>query len=84
MNRVKTFEKEIAADQEVGIQLANFGPAGRIHIRSISFKNPNLVEFHGFLDSEQKVTLVQHISQLSFLLLAVKPIEEKPYRIGFV
>jgi len=83
MQRVKSFQAELDDEHEIGIQLANFGVAAQIHIRAIGYKNPNLIEFHGLNSSDQEVTLVQHMSQLNFLLVALKPIEEKPYRIGF-
>ena len=83
MNRVNEFENDLDDSHEIGLQLANFGVAAQIHIRSIGYRNPNLIEFHGVNADEHEVTLVQHISQLNFLLIAVKPIEETPYRIGF-
>jgi Family of unknown function (DUF6173) len=83
MQRVRAFQSALDEDQEIGLQLANFGLPAQIHIRSISYRNPNLIEFHGVNADDHEVTLVQHISQLNFLLIAVKPIEETPYRIGF-
>lgn len=83
MGRVKAFQADLEDDQEIGIQLANFGIPAQIHIRSIGYRNPNLVEFHGVNADDHEVTLIQHISQLNFLLIAVKPIEDTPYRIGF-
>jgi len=84
MQRVRQFQGTLAEDQEIGLQLANFGIPAQIHIRSIGYTNPNLIEFQGIDMNENEVTLVQHISQLSFLLIAVKPLpEDEPYRIGF-
>ena len=78
------FQAALSEVEEIGFKLANFGEASQIHIRSISFHNPNLIEFHGVNSDGHTVMLVQHISQLNFLLVAVKPIKDKPYRIGFV
>lgn len=83
MQRVKEFETQLSDKEEIGLQLANFGLAAQVHIRAIGYKNPNLIEFHGVNGDDHEVTLIQHISQLNFMLIAVKPIEEKPYRIGF-
>lgn len=83
INRVDLFQKTLGDLEEIGLQLANFGIAAQIHIRSIGYQNPNLIEFSGVNADGHEVTLVQHISQLNFLLIAVKPLEEKPYRIGF-
>ncbi len=81
---VQEFEENLEENQEVAIKLANFGEAAQINIRNISFQNPNIIEFHGVNAEGTSVTLLQHISQLNFMLLATKPVEEKPYRIGFL
>jgi hypothetical protein len=83
MQRVEAFQNNLRGSEEIGIQLANFGLAAQLHIRSIGYKNPNLIEFFGVDPNDNEVTLVQHISQLNFMLIALKSIEEKPYRIGF-
>jgi len=83
MRRVEAFQSGLNDIEELGLQLANFGLAAQIHIRSIGYKNPNLIEFSGVDATGNEVTLVQHISQLNFMLIALKSIEEKPYRIGF-
>lgn len=83
IQRLKEFQASLGPNQEVGIQLANFGLAAQLHIRSIAYKNPNLIEFIGIFAQDQEAVLIQHITQLNFMLIAVKPFEEKPYRIGF-
>lgn len=83
MRRVEKFQRNLKESEEIGLQLANFGLAAQIHIRQIGYKNPNLIEFQGIDADENEVVLIQHISQLNFMLIALKPIEEKPYRIGF-
>lgn len=81
--RVKKFQSSLSEDKELGLKLANFGEASQINIRSIGYKNPNLIEFNGINSDGHEVTLIQHVSQLSFQIIAVKPIEDKPYRIGY-
>lgn len=84
MGRVKEFQANLPAHHELGIQLANFGGERALHVRGMGFRNPNIIEFYGLLDGDQKVTVVQHVSQLNFLLIAVPPVpEQAPYRIGF-
>lgn len=83
MRRVQEFQSGLAENEEIGLQLANFGLAAQLHIRSVGYKNPNLVEFHGVDSNDNEATLVQHISQLNFMLIALKPLEEHAYRIGF-
>lgn len=83
MAKIEDFQKSLSDTEEVGIRLANFGEAAQLHIRSIGFKNPNLIEFHGVNSDDHEVTLVQHVSQLNFLIIALKPINNEPYRVGF-
>ena len=82
-DKAKAFENLLEDDEEMGVQLANFGVPASIHLRSLSFKNPNIIEFSGVDTEGNRLDLVQHISQLSFLFVALKPIGEKPYRAGF-
>ncbi|RMC33628.1 DUF6173 family protein [Paracoccus alkanivorans] len=82
--RIEQFEAELGEDEEIGLQLANFGLAAQLHIRAISYQNPNLIEFHGLDPKGNKITLIQHIDQLNFMLVAVRPIKQEPYRIGFL
>ena len=82
--RVKAFQENLPAHHELGIQLANFGGEKALHVRGMGFRNPNIIEFYGLLDGDRQVAVVQHVSQLNFLLIAVPPVQQdKPYRIGF-
>ncbi len=82
--RVKEFQANLPAHHELGIQLANYGGERALHVRGMGFRNPNIIEFYGLLDGDRQVTVVQHVSQLNFLLIAVPPVaEQEPYRIGF-
>ncbi len=82
---VDRFLSSLNPDQEVGIQLVSFGAAHQIAVESISAVGPNLLVFRG-LEGDLPVTLVQHVSQLSFLLvpLPVPQPDAAPRRkIGF-
>jgi len=81
---VQSFERELDDDHEVGVRLVSFGSEVRFHVQEIGFSKPNIVTFYGVTVHKEKVQLIQHVSQLSFLLMAVKKIEDKPCRIGFV
>lgn len=83
-SRIQRFQQTLEEQEEMGLQLANFGIASTIHIRGLGFKNPCLIEFYGLDADGNQVQLVQHISQLNFLLIAMKPLpEETPFRMGF-
>lgn len=81
---VEKFESGLDEEQEVGIRLASFGGIVLFHAEKIGFSAPNVVTFYGVTGEGEKVQLIQHVSQLNFLLKAVKKLEEKANRIGFI
>lgn len=83
-NYVETFESELDEEHEIGIRLASFGGVVIFHAEQIGFSKPNVITFYGITEEGDKVQLIQHVSQLSLLLKAVKKREEKPNRIGFL
>ncbi|MFV0383014.1 DUF6173 family protein [Paracoccus sp. (in: a-proteobacteria)] len=84
LDRVKQFQADLPEDHELGLYLAGFGGGQALHVRGMGYKNPNIIEFYGMLDGNRQVAVIQHISQLNFLLIAVPPpADQPPYRIGF-
>ena len=77
------FEKELDEEHEVGAKLVNFGEAMTIHVDSIGFYNPSLMCFYGVTQDGQKVQLIQHITQINFLLIAIERTDKNKPRIGF-
>ncbi len=86
MEHIREFEEHLDNDHETAIKLASFGQSVTIAVTEISYSNPSVLVFTGYVGT-QPATLIQHISQLNFLLLAVpKADPEKPARrvkIGF-
>lgn len=82
---INDFDDGLDPSQEVGMRLVSFGQTVQFHVEDIGFYNPSLIQFFGRTDSGDKIELIQHISQISFLLMAVKRLDpEKPKkRIGF-
>jgi len=84
MQELAEFEDGLDEDQEVVLQLANFGAPQALHIRRINFQNPNMIEFDGVLDNNRQIRVLQHINQLNVIMSAAPPASaRKPYRIGF-
>jgi len=83
-NYVSSFEHDLDSEHEVGVRLVTFGNEVSFHVHQIGFSKPNIVTFYGVNANGEKIQLIQHVSQLSFLLIAVKKMAEKPSRIGFV
>ncbi|MFZ5997004.1 MAG: DUF6173 family protein [Nitrospirota bacterium] len=80
---IADFEKRIDQDHEVGIRLVNFGKEMTFHFENIAYHEPNLVRFSGFLDDKSPVELIQHVSHINFLLMAIKRLNAKRPKIGF-
>lgn len=84
MEEIKAFEDTLDEDHEVGVMLASFGQSLTMTVTHIGYANPSTLFFYGFVGGRE-ATLIQHMSQLNFLLLALeKPDSDKPpRRIGF-
>ena len=82
---IDNFEANLSEHEEVGVYLVSFGNAIQFHIEDIAYYNPSLINFIGRLDNGSRVELVQHVNQISFLLMALPKQEEHkpPRRIGF-
>ncbi len=85
VQEIQEFESTLDDDHEVGMQLASFGSAMTMIVTDIGYQDPDLMYFWGMVNG-RPAELIQHMSQLNFLIIAVEKEEpEKPaHRIGFV
>ena len=83
--QIIAFDETINNDEEVGIKLVQYGEVIRFTISGIGYQDPYLIYFHGLLDDGSPIQLIQHVTQVSFVLIKTKrPEPEKPKRqIGF-
>lgn len=79
------FEKSLDQEHEVGLLLTSFGTTVMMQVTEIGYEGSVLMIFKGYVDGRE-ATLIQHISQINFLLTSMKrPEPEKPkVQIGFV
>ena len=84
--QIRRFDENLDTSEEVGMRLVSFGQSVTFHVAEISYYNPSLIVFSGFMDDGRQVELNQHVSQISFLLLALPRLnpEEPKRKIGFV
>ena len=84
MNEIAEFESLLDDDHEVAIKLASFGKSITMAVTDIGYCNPEILVFCGYVGNDY-ATLIQHVSQLNFLLLSVpkQNPDEPPRRIGF-
>src|SRR5215510_14232890 len=81
--QLQEFQEGLAPNEEIGICLANFGREQVIFVESVGFHNPHLVTFDGTNEKGHRVRLVQHMSQVSLLLVAVPARQHPARRVGF-
>ncbi|MEK5397503.1 MULTISPECIES: DUF6173 family protein [unclassified Paenibacillus] len=84
ITEIKAFESELNDDEEVCVRLASFGQSILMSVVEIGYSEPSILLFYGYVDGQYS-QLIQHINQLSFLLMArPKSDPDKPARrIGF-
>jgi hypothetical protein len=80
---IAEFEKNLDLDHEVGACLVSFGRESTFHISKIGYSGPDIIAFYGVMENGAHVQLIQNISQLNVLLIALPKIDENPRRIGF-
>jgi hypothetical protein len=86
MKYIGQFEMQLDRDHEIGGRFVSFGDDTHFHIADVGYWNPDIITFDGFDQSGNRVKLIQHVSQLNVLLVAVRkmtPAAEPPRRIGF-
>jgi hypothetical protein len=85
INWINDFHQSLDNEHEAGARLVNFGQSVTFHIEDISYWNPSLISFQGKNESGERVELIQHVSQISILLVAMRRanIEEPKRPIGF-
>jgi hypothetical protein len=80
---IQDFEKTLDSEHEVGMLLTNFGQTVKMRVTDITYEEPVLMVFKGYV-GDKKSTLLQHISQLNFLLTSIDKLPEKEkITIGF-
>ncbi|RYG25052.1 MAG: hypothetical protein EON93_22525 [Burkholderiales bacterium] len=83
VHQVMEFEKNLGPDHEVGGRFVE-GPSGEpLHLSNVASWGPDMILFMGEFPDGRKWELMQHYSQVSMLLVAVRKINEEPRRIGF-
>jgi hypothetical protein len=86
MKYIGQFEMQLDRDHEIGGRFVSFGDDTHFHIADVGYWNPDIITFDGFDQNGNRMKLIQHVSQLNVLLIAVRkmtPAAEPPRRIGF-
>ena len=83
---IREFEANLDHDHELGARMVSFGTTVQFHIVDMGYWNPDIVTFDGLDEDGHRMKLIQNISQLNVLLVAMRKRDEnaEPHRIGFV
>jgi hypothetical protein len=80
---IKLFEKELDEEHEIGAHLVSGGNFSPFYITDIGYYGPDIITFYGTDAKGQHCQLIQNVSQLNVLLIALKKLHETPNRLGF-
>ncbi len=81
---IEEFQDKLSDEYDVVLAMASFGHDMVLQVTEIGYHNPDMLFFYGNVDGNA-VQLIQHMSQLNFMLMAMKKEdpEKEPNRIGF-
>ncbi len=81
---IEEFQDKLSDEYDVVLAMASFGNDMVLQVTEIGYHNPDMLFFYGNVDGNA-VQLIQHMSQLNFMLMAMKKEdpEKEPNRIGF-
>jgi hypothetical protein len=86
MKWITDFDASLDQAHEVGVRLVSFGQSVVFTLQSMGYWNPSLLTFSGFMEDGSPVELIQHVTQISVLLMKLPrtdpSIPKRP--IGFV
>jgi len=82
---INDFDSTLDEAHEVGVRLVTFGQAVVFHLEDMHFWNPSLIRFSGVTEDGSPVELIQHVTQISVLLMKLprKDPSQPKRRIGF-
>jgi hypothetical protein len=66
---IADFDASLDQQHEVGVRLVSFGQSLVFHLQDMGYWNPSLLFFIGVTDDGNPVQLIQHVSQISVLLM---------------
>lgn len=66
---IASFDQSLDQEHEVGIRLVSFGQAIVFRLEDLGYWNPSLISFKGQTEDGQPVELIQHVTQISVLLM---------------
>lgn len=76
ISAINSYNENLDDSEEVAVMLTSFGQSLTVQIEKIGYVGSKLIKFKGYIvDNESPVELLQHVSQLNFLLVSVKRVD---------
>lgn len=69
---IQDFDASLDNTTETGVRLISYGNTIQFSIEAIGYKDPYLIFFYGHLEDGSPIRLIQHVNQISFVLIALK------------
>lgn len=66
---INDFNQSLDDEHEVGARLVSFGQTVTVRLEDIGYWNPSLLSFRGKTEDGSPVQLIQHVTQISVLLV---------------
>lgn len=66
---IEAFDSRLDESSEVGVRLVTFGQSVVFHLESLGYSDPSHMVFAGTTEGGDPVELIQHVSQISVLLM---------------
>lgn len=84
--RAEDFDNKLDGSQGVGVKLIPSGQSVTFQVTALGYCDPSLIIFAGVTEGGLEVQLIQHVSQLNFLLMAMPRPNPKDPKIplGFI
>lgn len=81
---ITNYEKELDENSEVALNLTHFNQNIVMKVTDLVYSNPSLIHYYGYIN-DQYSELIQHISQINFLLTSRPKADpsKPPRRIGY-
>lgn len=84
--RAEEFDNKLDGTHAVGVKLIPSGQAVSFQVTALGYCDPSLIIFAGVTENGSEVQLIQHVSQISFVFMAMpRPNPKEPKRpLGFI
>lgn len=77
--RAEEFDNKLDGSQAVGVKLIPSGQAVSFQVTALGYCDPSLIIFAGVTETGSEVQLIQHVSQINFVFMAMpRPNPEVP------